>query len=258
MKTLKTSLVASILLLSSAAQASITSYTSSAAFDAALSGLSSTSYAAAATTGFPSGSTGVYGSGATAYASYGANPIGFNGGSILMPAGYIWSNPAIFGNPSANAFGTTDYAVNWGLTTSTMVTLNFSTPVYGFYIDGGVLMNSSTGGTGPTNLVFTIGTDTSTVNLSDVMMSNSFVSTGQPITFMGFSAPIQFSSVAIANPQGNLAIQDITVATSLGATSASSLSVPEPSTLALLAAGPIGVTRFRRKTRTLGQAIPDA
>jgi hypothetical protein len=262
-KTLKT-LLASLLisagvLASSGAGASVTTYSSVTAFDAAMTGLTTTSYVNDGSGGAPPGYSSVSGTSPNQWFYYSTKPIAFNGGDFQMGAGYDWNNVSLFGVSSANAYGSSNYVANWAA--PGIDTINFSSPVYGFALNGGVMVNAISGSgyaQTPASLGFTFGGSSATVNFADVMTylnsSSNWTSTGQPLQFMGFSSSTPFTSVSVSDPYGGFSTQNITIATGTAQTvsSATTTTVPEPGSIVLLMLGGLGFIGAGRKIKNNG------
>jgi hypothetical protein len=246
-KTLKTTLsalaIAAGLFASAGAQATITTYSSATAFDAAMTGLTTTSYATAGTTGFPSGYSSLNGTAPNQYAIYGTNPIAFSGGSFSGTSMRIANNSNIF---APNLVGYVLVSISGSGTEQ----INFNSPVYGFAMDAGAEANW--GGIVSPYLSFSFAGSSATVGFSNWF--NTSPNYGAP-AFVGFSSDTAFSVVNITDPSNGFATQDITIATGAAKTiSAATTTVPEPASIALLMLGSlgfIGAGRSSKSTTTL-------
>jgi hypothetical protein len=253
-KTLKTTLsalaVAAGLAASAGAQATITTYSSASAFDAAMTGLTTTNYA---TYVAPSGYSMRYSGGGTTSYNYGTAPIAFNGGSFIFGNGYDWNNVAMFGGASYNVYGASNFVANWYGTGND--TINFSSPIYGFALNGGGLGAPAPGGQqAAETLGFAFGGATATIALPNALTyvnsgTGQWTSTGQPLTYMAFSSDTPFTSVSITDPFGTFSTQSITIATGAAQTVSATSTVPEPGSIALLMLGSLGIVRVCKKPK---------
>ena len=250
--------IASALCTASVSEASVTSYSSAAAFDAAMTGLTTTSYANDGTGGFPSGYTSVYGASPNEGVGYGTKPIPFTGGSVALPNAYIWNTVAMFGAGSSavnNAYGSNDFLLNW-ITPGTE-TFTFSSPIYGFAMNGGGFVNNLGNGTYPDSplaLTFNFSGQSQTVSFSQPMVylissGVGWASTNEPLTYMAFSSTTPFSSMTVTDTSGGFSTQDITIASGITSTTSTSTSpapIPRSALLMALGLGLIAAGFFKR------------
>ena len=249
--------ITGVLCAASVSEAGVTSYSSAAAFDAAMTGLTTTSYANDGASGFPSGYTSLFGSYPNQYAAYGSNPVPFAGGTVTLPNAYIWSNLATFGASSPasnNAYGSNDFLLNW--TTPGTETFTFSSPIYGFAMNGGGFVKNSGTGTFPDSplaLTFNFSGQSQTIGFSQPMVydSGQWVSTNEPLTYMAFSSTTPFSSMTVTDTGGGFSTQDITLATGMASSISvsSTAPIPIPASLPLLLLGMVGLVKTFRQGR---------
>ena len=235
------------LFTASVSEAGISMYTTSSAFDAAMTGLTltTTSYANDGASGFPPGYQSVTGSSPYQQAYYGTASIAFAGGGFSLPNGYLMNNVTTFGSTGVNPYGANDFVSNW-MTNTGSETINFTTPVTGFSLDGGVLANLSEQ-SGAASLGFSLGGYEAIFSMPNVLTAVSggkWSSTGQPLSFMGISSDTPFTSITINDSQGNFSTADITIATTSAVTSASTTAVPAPGSIALLLLALLGLPYF--------------
>lgn len=234
MKPLKTVAIAMMvftgLLMATTARATITSYSSAATFDAAMtanSGVSGTT-----TTAFNGISSG-------SLVNFVGGTIGFSSGSSTGNNSYQFDCGSCGSYQAQTAVAspyTGYFLMSFG---STSETFHFTSPVYGFSFDGGLVWDYSTRGQSAGSLTFTIGGSSDTVNFSNVMTyfeGSYYAKTGQPIEYMGFSSDTPFTSATITDPVAGFSAQNITVATAI-AVSNSTTTIPEPPSFPLLIVG---------------------
>ena len=231
--------IASILCTASVSKASVTTYSSAAAFDAAMNGdmavLSSTSYSGLTTgaNGFPfvGGISGSTGNAVGTYPTYQySTDVPFTGGTLaglqnVNVYGYGFNNTSFPGSFLGNEGNGSSFS------------LNFANPVYGFAIDFGLFHNFY--GIPSPILSFSFAGGSVTATLPGYMSNNPSI----PVTYEGFGSDTPFTSVAIVDSSQSFSMSDITVATASQQTSSTTTSVPSPASILLLAAGSLWLKR---------------
>jgi hypothetical protein len=218
-KTLKTTLsalaVAAGLFASAGAQATITTYSSATAFDAAITSETTTSWVGGGSSvplTSPVPFAGGNFSGSSNFYLFVANQI------TAMPKGFLGNNAG-----------------------GSLLSINFSNPVYGFALNYG-LINNWSGTSNPNFLSFTIGGTT---------FSETLPYLGQPgqiyASYVGFTSDTAFSSVSISDPSQSFATTSIAVASGLTISSSTISPVPEPGSIALLMLGGLAVVRNAKR-----------
>ncbi len=111
------------------------------------------------------------------------------------------------------------------------IDVSFANPVYGFAMDLGTIYNW---GGGPLQLTFNFAGSSETINLPGELYNSG------PLTFSGFTSDSAFSSISISDPTNGLAIDNFTFASTAN-------NVPEPGSLALLGFGMAGLAYSRKR-----------
>lgn len=189
------------------AQASITTQSSWAAYNAATTGNTTVDFEA-------------QGNGGAAYYANSLAVGGVNFGDaasrlFVLAGGYYGEGFA------SHYLNENDYTTN--------MTVTFTGPIYGFAMDA-VLLNFSSGAN--LTVVFNFASGTESVTLP-----NAFAG-GTP-TFVGFTSDSAFSSITMTNGSGGLAMDNFTYARAA--------NVPEPGSMALAGLALLGLAAARRR-----------
>ena len=202
-KVLRAIAVLAAMTAGSVTHATVTSYSTWGAYNAATSSNTTIDFEAQQTSGGSGGAT-YYGSSLT------VGGVTFTDNAdrlFVLSAGY-------YGDPF-----TSNYLNNNAV--GSQINVNFVNPVYGFAMDLGTIYNW---GGGPLQLTFNFAGSSETINLPGVLNNH-----GAPLSFSGFTSDSAFSSISISDPTNGLAIDNFTFA--------SAAPVPEPETYAMLLAG---------------------
>lgn len=211
MKKLLTALIA---LCAFSAHAGLVTYTTRAAYDAAVSTSTTVDFEAQGT----NGSVAYYGSSLTA----GGVQFADNQSRLFVFSGGFYGDHFSSHYLNNNSMGTE-------------ITITFAAPVHAFAMDLGVISNWG----GAAQLRDLINFGGNTVAFDFIGQQSS----GAPLQFVGFSSDEAFSSITINDFTQGLAIDNFSYSTdAIGA-------VPEPASLALvgLALATVGFARARRR-----------
>ncbi len=210
----------------------ITSYDNRAAFNAAMSSITTIDF-----NGLAIGGSKNYGT-------------SFNFGNV----GVSEKNASISALAKGGSYGdpfTSDYLLVYG--GSSQIRITFSRPVYGFAMDFGSILDWGTPGISPTE-TFNFAGSSQVFDLPGYMYHyTSHVGVG--LSFIGYTSDTPFSFIDIDDPTRGLAFDNLsyTFAPALnppaGPGTEPSSPIPEPASAALLGLGLLGVGLGRRKLR---------